>query len=44
MRNIILTIVVVVLTILNMFLFKDYYKKNENKNLHGIVMQNVNFI
>ena len=29
MKKIIFTIIVVILTILNMFLFKDYYRKRE---------------
>ena len=36
MKKIVLTIIVVTLTILNLFLFKDYYKKRENYNLNKI--------
>lgn len=33
MKKIILTIIVVMLTILNLFLFRDYYKKKEDNNV-----------
>ena len=33
MKKNILTIIVVTLTILNLFLFRDYYKKKEDNNV-----------
>ena len=34
MKKIILTVIVIILTVLNIFLFRDFYKKEENNKIN----------